>query len=735
MTSRGKGGRGWAPRGGLGRGSPGGRGRDTKDQGGRGNTRDQRGRGDTRDQRGRGNTRDQGGRGDTRDQGGRGRTRREDSGNNICLSFRSGNRHFGADCKFSHDPTNFNEQEPSNPVRERKEADPEQEKAKADYNAWKRFIRSPPKPNDDWTIERLWKGALAILNGGDRNWTQMLPRDLDDEEYYGRHHIQALLSMVAHTHGCRKFVDLAQPFLLVITHPMLLDCLSIDIFVGNLYIYISGSNGTRAIPFFKHLSTNLVKAHSESSDTSLATTLETTLTAMSSAICEVLRRVPRATFNDDLPDLVDTMENIPEIIGIENRSTAFQIIVNRVAELRAIIARANGLLNHKEPLESGISTTVVASTYPHDIVPPGDRHDNDKIDITKIQILPTEDEIRSNHAEFLPSTDLDQPHFLVDPTERHLDTHFRLLRHDIFGELKQALGGLMTAVENDPTLLSNAKLSLGDIRAYPYPQAHIRYLLYNHRQGLEVQISFPQLSQLRKKSSSERRTWWEESRRLEEGILLCFVSLKGTKSSILLFTVSRKCTDTKQEYSLSSDNYQSTITAKLATWNQNDVELMIRLSCQNTPGVLIEFPGVLLATFIPILESLQNMQQMSRMPFRQWILPDKCGTNGTVLVVPPPNYARNPQFTFSLKAILKNADDDLSLSPNTPINDTATIDALEARTSLDRGQCQALVAALFREFAFIQGPPGTGKSYLGVHIMSVLLSCKAKAGLGPIIVV
>jgi hypothetical protein len=47
----------------------------------------------------------------------------------------------------------------------------------------------------------------------------------------------------------------------------------------------------------------------------------------------------------------------------------------------------------------------VTSTYPREIILPGDRHDNDKIDITKIKILPTEDEIRSNQVEFLPSTD------------------------------------------------------------------------------------------------------------------------------------------------------------------------------------------------------------------------------------------------------------------------------------------------------------------------------------------
>ena len=45
------------------------------------------------------------------------------------------------------------------------------------------------------------------------------------------------------------------------------------------------------------------------------------------------------------------------------------------------------------------------------------------------------------------------------------------------------------------------------------------------------------------------------------------------------------------------------------------------------------------------------------------------------------------------------------------------------------------MAALLREFAFIQGPPGTGKSYLGVHLIRVLLSRKLKASLGPIVVV
>lgn len=52
--------------------------------------------------------------------------------------------------------------------------------------------------------------------------------------------------------------------------------------------------------------------------------------------------------------------------------------------------------------------------------------------------------------------------------------------------------------------------------------------------------------------------------------------------------------------------------------------------------------------------------------------------------------------------ILNEADSRFSMSPRASVDDTAIVDELEARTELDRGQCQALIAALTREFAFIQ---------------------------------
>ncbi len=672
-------------------------------------------------------------------EGNRGGRRR--GGTQPCRFFQgTGHCRFGDLCNYSHDlslgsSTGLSWGQP----RERAQGTPDQQQAKSEYNSWKRLIKKPPIANDTATIQLLWNNALKILDGEDGDCKQMLPRDLDDEENYGRQHILTLLNMVAHTQGYSKFVDLARPFLLVITHSALLHCLSVDTFVGGLYNFISGTNGSRGIQFFQRLCTNLLKLQLEPATMQTpAENLETTLIAMSTALRELLRREQRAVFHEDLPPLVNSMESILDAIDIVRRSPASQTVRNVIEEVRGMIARTNGLLQREEEPHVGeVITSVVTSTYPRDLILPRDRHDNDKLDITKIRILPTEDEIRSNHVDFLPSTDPDQPHFLTNKVERHLDTFFRLLRHDVFGELMESLNTVLTALHTGSATLEDPRFSLGAIRAYSYPRAHITYVSFDQRRGLEAHISFSQPSFLRKKSPSERRTWWQESKRLDEGVLLCLLFVEGVQSSLLFFTIREKFTETKRDDGLSMDNHQGIIKAKLATRTQNDLELMIRMSCQKSRGVLIEFPDVLLATFVPILENIQKMQRQSRLPFNQWIIPDRPISNADLsktVDVPPPLYALRPGFTFSLKPILKDPDGNTSMTLKIPVDSSIAADELEARTNLDRGQCKALIAALTCEFAFIQGPPGTGKSYLGVQLMRVLLASKDEAKLGPIVV-
>ncbi|XMA08203.1 hypothetical protein WAI453_000994 [Rhynchosporium graminicola] len=158
------------------------------------------------------------------------------------------------------------------------------------------------------------------------------------------------------------------------------------------------------------------------------------------------------------------------------------------------------------------------------------------------------------------------PHFLSDQAQRHLDTRFRLLRHGIFGELKEALAGLILTAEQNFSLIENPWVNLGNIRAYSYPKTQVQNLSFDHRRGLGVQLSFPQPTAARKKSESQRCRWWDDSKRLEEGVFLCLLSFKGEgSSSLLFFNVSGKEIDHKKPASLSSQDNYATITAKLAS--------------------------------------------------------------------------------------------------------------------------------------------------------------------------
>ena len=193
----------------------------------------------------------------------------------------------------------------------------------------------------------------------------MLPRDLDDRDYKGREHIHALLSMKAGAHGHGTFVNLAHHFLSVIGHAALLDCLSVDTAVGGLYNFMSGSGGTRAIPFFQRLNTSLIEEHLAPTLANSKKILELTLVAMSTVLRELLRREQRAAFHDELPDLVESMATSIEALNLGKTTVAFQLMHNGIRELRGMVSRATGLLQaEEEPKSTGVSTSVVTSTYP-----------------------------------------------------------------------------------------------------------------------------------------------------------------------------------------------------------------------------------------------------------------------------------------------------------------------------------------------------------------------------------
>jgi len=466
--------------------------------------------------------------------------------------------------------------------------------------------------------------------------------------------------------------------------------------------------------------------------------LEEMLASLITGLREVLRRTQKSLLHEGLPTLVTAIRTSLQAMRLDQESTLANMGEQSIDEIERMLARKQRLLQRESASEEGGNSIPEAteSTYPRDIRYPANNHDNDKEYITQIKILPTQEEIRSEHPEFLPSTHDDQPHFL-EGAERLIDTHFRLLRYDTFGEMKAVLSGLLHNRDANADSVQNPEASLHDAPAHAYKGAAVRHLTYSKRDGFEVQVSFQQPYQVRKKPAVQKERWWKEAKRLEEGSTLCLLSFDGRSSSMLFFTVSQKNTS-KGPYGLVSDNYEATITAKLISIQDlAQLRLLITLSVRkNTADLLIEFPGLLLATFVPILENLQSMQSVARLPFKELILSHQgiSSTEGSVKShILSPLYTRQNGFKFDLQAILKDPSASLTLAPGSVEQDMPR--KLELLTPLDKGQCEALIAALTREFVLIQGPPGTGKSYVGTQILRILVANKTAAKLGPIIVV
>lgn len=88
-------------------------------------------------------------------------------------------------------------------------------------------------------------------------------------------------------------------------------------FLASPMFHVSSATFTQAC------SLGLAESQAQSSKANVTVGLTRTLVAMSTAICEVLRKEPRATFHDNLPDLVLThsLENFPEITGLYKQSS------------------------------------------------------------------------------------------------------------------------------------------------------------------------------------------------------------------------------------------------------------------------------------------------------------------------------------------------------------------------------------------------------------------------------
>ncbi|KAL8365909.1 hypothetical protein RB595_004608 [Gaeumannomyces hyphopodioides] len=653
-----------------------------------------------------------------------------------CRHFQRGTCSYGARCRYSHDRT-----QDSGTTRDTHANDEsetlEQTEARSAYFDWKRLLRLPPSLYGSGlsSLARFWDSAADILDGDGRDWHQMLVRDLVDETSSGRQYINTTIALDVMAEDSTR--SIADNFIKVMAHPSLLDCLSVGTYVGELYHIASGANGAAALDFIAKYCNGLLSSYERTPRTHTLENIEASLQRTSTLVGELLRRRRLAALQDGLTELFVAMDSVADLLNIPGMASSYTVCTDRIATLRRMVELSAARLTAATDLSNGQSGPVASTAsrpsyaFPIELELPSGRHDNDHLDIGRIKIYPTADEVLSTRDDFLPSTDFRQPHFYDDPVQRYLDTHFRLLRHDTLRPFVDFLHQVLLSFTDGATPLNVLD---GNVRAYIYHGAAISRLLVDDKRGFESHVSFSSPHHLRQKSANERQAWWEESKRLEQGTMVCFVCAVGGRPTPLLLVVSDKSTDPLEDDNLVSDAHRGTISTRLATPERKDLELLTCIYHHKINGILIDLPDLIPATFKPILENLQNMM-LSTLPFRTWIIPDLASTRSPPGVIPPPRYARRAGFAFHLDSILQDRDGSLTLPATVSKGDTTLLSRLVAETGLDRGQAAALIAALTTEYALLQGPPGTGKSYLGVKLLQVLLACKQSADLGPIVVI
>ncbi|KAJ5460977.1 uncharacterized protein N7458_002529 [Penicillium daleae] len=586
----------------------------------------------------------------------------------FCVHFQRGRCHYGERCRFSHDANKAADFK-SNPAAYHPTT--HDLDARNQYFDWKRLLRngilgSGYSRREHEEIVQFWNGALEILESDSRENHQFLAKDLVDDNLHGYDFILATAD-ADNPEGVRPIPTYDEPFLKVITHTSLLNCLSVDSFVGTLYTSFGGTNGDRAIRYLKSVCRSLMSKGEETNENVPVISLDM-MKLLLNTLYQLLSRVRRARFHDEIPTLIDLIREVGSQITETCSKADIDGLESRLEVMQSLIASANRSLFTPRPHEENPQESRSAlSSFPLDMQTPGGRHDNDLAEISQVQILPTHGEIVSGNSEYLPSTNFLQPHFLPDPLQRYIDSTFRLLRHDIFGSAKDVLRDLLQ--QNDLTRFSY--FSSKDSGAH----------LWEHR-------------------SSKCLSMRERSSKRPCPLLL-------------------------------HHKFPPSITVKLAACLQQELMLLAQLYSKKLTGILVDFHGLIPATFAPILKNLQRIQREGELAFQKWILPGRKDDEDAS--IPPPAYARKPGFVFPLTSITIVGAEKIALDPSTP----GSIDLLklQTQTGLDHGQCQGLIAALTREYALIQGPPGTGKSYLGVKLVQVLLEINEKAKLGPILVI
>ncbi|EPE04305.1 hypothetical protein F503_01309 [Ophiostoma piceae UAMH 11346] len=687
-----------------------------------------------------------------------------------CRQFKStGMCAFGQRCKFSHDPSSSSA---SAPRRTYTQAPRIREPTDERVLKFKRLVTARTYGTSSSEQNPFSLGLEILTNVKDADAQQQTISILATEDGLSciRQVVESRIprAMIAGTTFAKRRLwetDMRPLFRLITFESVVLSNILEDKVV-TIYNFIAGVGGDR-LPAWFDLAKGLAGAPDLPLSIASIEIAELCLAVMAKMMDCNSSHVSNPTFCDYATSFIAIATAFQDITPAHKMSkiqaTEHAAIISRRLEARDTSSSARSL--HSALANGSLS---LHQDLPGSLSGNGPRHDNDHDDITKISILPTPDEIASDRKEYLPT--------------------------DTIGQLRDVVRAELGNLQQK----SNHGKPLKDTIQYcTYHDTSIFELGFDRRTGPEFIFRFRQpagrsgttsfqrgkagsdKNDEEAKSLAQRRDWWmvRAKKRLQPGGLVCVIDSRGASHFLIVADSSaRTAADTQKHqngpanrswqkddddgngktFTLADDPMWSFVSLKLPPDNNRDQlrDIMTQLFFktkikrfarsgswvrEHEPScVLVEFPGILLDSFLPTLQALQATTTSLKVPFAKLLTAaDNTSfdsTTGDMASIPPPKYAQLPGFEFNLSCLSQSGAGQthlLSHGVDAPI----TAQEVEKQTRLDMTQSAALVDALSRSVALVQGPPGTGKTFAGVEILKVLLQNSKKANMGPILIV
>ncbi|GIZ38336.1 hypothetical protein CKM354_000175600 [Cercospora kikuchii] len=520
----------------------------------------------------------------------------------------------------------------------------------------------------------------------------------------------------------KYITTLLLPYFRILAHKAVMQSMVVETQHTALLNALYGINGARGANVFAALVRGLsAQNNSEEVETAIA------------VLAAMLDRNRSGLANPTLQAAAEFLISLLDLAHLSRASERHVRTIKTILQLAVDLPETRATVGRVDP-HATVATFTFAQDLPGALSEHGPRHDNDSDNIQDIEILPTLQEIMSDRTEYLPREDPRYWH--IPGLPGLLDRHFRLVREDTVGQLRDAVKAQLSRQQS---AAGKPVASTSGIRTNAYDEVSLCDAVFDDRKGLLFALEFNQPQLRHGKSPKNRQEWWQESQRLGPESLICLLSSSedGDQEAAFLVVHSPEFHSSKkktrlpihEQYTLWNDPDRAFVIARLASAEPDAASEFLK-SCLSSGKVrrsLVEFPGVLLPAFGPTLAALQRMAGSLDVPFVEALVPHTDAADPQ-----PPAYSVRGGFQYNLRGLIPEAQLERYHITGDAKQDINS--ALEL-SGLDESQRDAAQHAFTHAIGLIQGPPGTGKSYTGVKIIQALLDNKDAADLGPIICV